>query len=607
MEGSLLLFSPLHPKRYDRSHIMAAKIGGGPNVHQSIPTPANDNNAINKDVNINIKSDIKTIESNKAWNDFASIKDMVPQPTKSAMGTSNSPLRQQIALMSQKSNVSSNINAGSLAQQFGINTNDLILSGTSNLTAANTNGAPTIGTNSNTQAAPLADSRAPVSPEMHPSRGEAKAKFEQILEQTHMPFDTKADNMARELSRDSELLSALNPAEKGRLIQILGSGMTGEADQKAINNILGSANNKAEFFGMVQMAGGPQRLNDTLFNPKQQREFRFMLDKFTYDTGPANSPQRAQAKQAFEDILRKSHQPFDTQADDMVRNLTTNSELMGSLTPMEKGRLISVLGSGWTGEQDESSIISILRGSNGPADFWQTVQSAGGPGRIDGMIDWKQQGQFNYLKEKFGSMYSPMPQMPTTGMMNTGMMNTGMMNTGMMNTGMMGTTPITGDPATVFNQAYSQSVQGFNNSMMAMNGMSSPFINGYNSGYGMGMPGYNMGMGTGMYPQHDLGIGRTFNQQAGGFFKSILKGVGNLIKQALPIAISAGIGFLTGGPAGAAMGAASALMQSPIMGNMMSMTGGAFPNQQMMMGLFSTLMGGGTGAGAGSLLGAVAS
>ena len=157
-------------------------------------------------------------------------------------------------------------------------------------------------TNSNTQAAPLADSRAPVSPEMHPSRGEAKAKFEQILEQTHMPFDTKADNMARELSRDSELLSALNPAEKGRLIQILGSGMTGEADQKAINNILGSANNKAEFFGMVQMAGGPQRLNDTLFNPKQQREFRFMLDKFTYDTGPANSPQRAQAKQAFEAV-----------------------------------------------------------------------------------------------------------------------------------------------------------------------------------------------------------------------------------------------------------------------------------------------------------------
>ena len=115
-------------------------------------------------------------------------------------------------------------------------------------------------------------------PAANPNRAAAQTAFNKILEQSHMPFDHKADNMARSLSQKPELLGALNPQEKGRLIQILGKGWKSEADERAMVNILRSGKSPQEFKGIVDSAGGQKKLHGML-DGKEQGTFNYLLEK----------------------------------------------------------------------------------------------------------------------------------------------------------------------------------------------------------------------------------------------------------------------------------------------------------------------------------------
>ncbi len=352
----------------------------------------------------------KQIEANPAWEQLTAVQHSIP--SQASQGTGTTLLRQQIALMSGSAQAQL-INPNDLAQQFGINSQDLILSQGANIQFVGgfVQGGyqePSVATSTGAQSAPLASSHTPSGPTTHPARKEAKAAFERFLEQSHAMFDTKSDNMARELSKNPRLLEALTTAEKARLIEGLNSGIKTEADEEAISRILDSAQNKADFASLVDMCGGPDRLA-SMVDGAERRHFEFLWDKFATETDASNNPVRKEARAAFEKVLKQHRSFLDSDADRLARKLVNDPQKLAMLSPTEKGRLIQILNSGYTSEADEEAIVKLLRSSKDSTDFWTTVQIAGGPQFINSAVDWKEQSTFNYLMEKFSQPFSPAP------------------------------------------------------------------------------------------------------------------------------------------------------------------------------------------------------
>lgn len=506
-------------------------------------------------VNVQINNNFATptgVEMNQAWQVFASAQAQTHvgmQSMAQSMGTS--PLRQQIAYaLDPNSQVSKFFNVTHLASQWNIPSNNLLLNNTApvSMNPALTN--PTVASPTKAQPAPLATPKTPAGPTAHPERKEAAAEFDRVLEKHHSPFDTKADNMARSLSKQPGKLDALTVQERGRLVTILGSGVVSEGDEEAILRIMNSAKNPSEFYGILNMAGGSDKVA-SLVDGRELKDLKFLAEKHATTSGTVDHPRRGEARTKFEQVLRASVNTFDSKSDNIARDLVRDPELLGALTPIEKGRLIRAMGSGMVGERDEESIISVLRSSQNSSEFWSTVQAAGGAQAIHGMVDWKEEGQFRFLLEKFTQGY---------GVQN--------------NTSNAALSPA--------NNAYGV-----------------PAVNSDYGNYGnMSTPAYNWGTATGMGQPYDMGFGgqtitQSIGRGIGGFFKGLLRGVGSLLKTAVKVAIPAAIGFAMGGPAGAAMGALNGLMGGGGMGSMMSMLGGGMGTNAMWasMGPFSSANG----------------
>ncbi|TNE49045.1 MAG: hypothetical protein EP343_14345 [Deltaproteobacteria bacterium] len=510
-------------------------------------------------------------QANPAWQTLTQQPSLAPSTEAPTAG--QSALRSQMQLAGGQALQSNLIAHDALAQRLGVDPSRL--QATASAVALNQQLA--IATGSNLQAAPLATKGNLGGSTTSAVRTEAKAAFEAVVEQSFMTFDTKSDNMARELSKNGAQLDALSVSEKARLIDIMGSGAVGNSDQDGILRVLSAADSPAEFNQLVQLAGGAEKL-EGMMSGSNDNEFRFLVDKHATGTMTKDHPLRNEARSTFETILRKSHDSWDTQADNMVREFSRNPRMMEALTPLEKGKLIQILGSGVSGEGDEESIIRVLKSSDNAHDFWSTVQSAGGAEFINSHVDWKEQGQFDYLIDKFRR--NPGTPNPATAARPTGV-------------------PATTAPAGGVMAPTTPMVPGMGmGSMMGAPGMYapdlvnpwsvSPVIN-YDALYGNNtMPAYNTGMVTGMGQPHDLGIGRALKGIVGGLFRSIVNTVSSVVRMAVNVGINAGIGFLMGGPAGAAMGAARGLMGSMSgMLNNMGMYGAA----SMLPMLFSTMMG----------------
>lgn len=136
-----------------------------------------------------------------------------------------------------------------------------------------------------------------------------------------------------------------------------------------------------------------------------------------------------------------------------------------------------------------------------------------------------------------------------------------------------------------------------------------PSVNSMNTG----MPGFGMGTAYGMNQPFDFGLGRSGGSSGGGFFRGLVKAVTGTIKALLPIAVNAGIGFLMGGPVGAAMGAAGSLLGGDGMNLLNNVVGASNGGQGMsqtqgynpaLMNMFSTLFSGAPSGDCGALIGA---
>lgn len=515
---------------------------------------------------------------NPAWQNFSQQSTLAPSTEAPTAG--QSALRSQM-LMDNGLGLQSNFIAHDmLAKRLGVDP--------SRLKAPAQNVPVTkqlaVATGTNAQAAPLASKGNPGVKTAPSVRPQAKAAFEAVVEQSFMPMDTKSDNMARDLSKNTSQLEALNVTEKAKLIDIMGSGMVGDNDQDGILRVLTSADSPREFSQLVQLAGGAEKL-EGMMSGNNDNEFRFLMDKHATSAMTKDHPLRNEARSTFESILRKSHDTWDSSADNMVREFTRNPRMLEALTPLEKGKMIQILGSGVSGEGDEESIIRTLKSSDNAHDFWSTVQAAGGADFINSHVDWKEQGQFDYLIDKFRR--NPGTPNPATMARPAGTPAATAAPAGTM-------APAAGMPGRM---APTMGMPGMN-PMMGAPGMYapdllnpwsvSPVIN-YDAMYGNNtMPGYNTGMVTGMGQPHDLGIGRTLKNVVGGIFRSIVSAVSNVVRMAVNVGINAGIGFLMGGPAGAAMGAARGLMGA--MGGMLGRMGMGGAAAMLPM-LFSTMMG----------------
>lgn len=526
---------------------------------------------------------------NPAWQAFARQTTIATPGEAPTAGQSN--LRQQIQLASGgQGPVTPMISPDVLAQRLGVESSRLAVPASSQVAVTGSPSAPSIASSSRSQSAPIASGQTSGGAGATSVRSEAKDAFEKVVEQSFLPFDTRSDNLARDLATNTRLLDGLSTSEKGRLISIMGEGMVGNADMDGMMQLLTSASNTREFQQVVQMAGGEGKLRG-LLTGSHNDEFNFLVDKFATGAMTKDHPLREEARGTFERILRQHHNSFDTRADNMTRDFASNPRMMEALTPLEKGRLIQILGSGVTGEGDEEAMIKVLRGSDNAQDFWTTIQSAGGPEFINRHVDWKEQGQFDYLIDKFrrnpGTPTRPSTTAPaagTPGAPTAGM--PGAPTAGMPTAGMMGMDPaLASNPALAFN--------GLAMNAMAMvpnvqNPWSAPPVMGYNGGFGMGMPGYGPGMVSGMGQPYDLGIGRALRNVVGGIFRSLVGAVMNTVRTVVNVGVAAGIGFLMGGPAGAAMGAANSLMSQA--GGMLSRMGLGGLAAPMTM-LFSTMMG----------------
>ena len=532
-----------------------------------------------------------------AWQSFAEVRQ--PVPTKGEVKAEATPLRQRIKLAMGEDVVPAKrlmnpdssepvdakalaalarsygaVSPEALARELGVSRSRTALPPGASVKVGGSNHQPTVASPGPGRPTPLATARTRPGPTANPARPEARAAFEKILEQSHMPFDSRADNMARDVSNNPRLLGALTTAERGRMVAIMGDGIPSVDDQKGMMRTLGSAQSPQEFFQMVQAAGGQANIAGSL-QGNQLGEFRFLMDKFSTDPGPMNSPMRKEARAAFERVLRQHYNPGDTRADNHARELVKNPALLGGLNAAEKGRLIRIMGSGWVGEGDEESVVNVLRASHNSTDFWTTVQHAGGVNHVNSLLDWKEQGQFNFLREKFSPPFSPMPQPQAAPQ-----------------AGRPVASPMAGQPhvapsAYPSNYGYQPQVAPMGNPYGTR--PMSPYGAG---GYGGYTPNYGMGMATGMGQPMGYGIGRAIlggiGRAIGGLFRGLVNVVGSLIRTAVGVAIPAGIGFLMGGPAGAAMGAAQGLMGQ--MGGM-GMGMGGFPGSMMMQSLYSSMMG----------------
>lgn len=486
------------------------------------------------------------VEMNQAWQVFANAQAQTFVGTQSlaqSMGTS--PLRQQIAYaLDPNSQVSKFFNVTHLASQWDIPTDNLLLNPGAPVGMNPSLTNPTLTSPSPAQPAPLATPKTPAGPTAHPERKEAAAEFDRILEKHHSPFDTKADNMARDLSKQPGKLDALTTKERARLVTILGSGVVSEADEEAIVRIMKSAKNPQEFYGMLDMAGGSDRVAG-LVDGRELKELKFLAEKHSTTSGTVDHPRREEARSRFEEVLRASVNTFDTKSDNKARALARDPEMLEALTPIERGRLIKAMGSGMVSERDEEGIINVLRSSQNAGEFWSTVQTAGGTQALHGMVDWKEEGQLRFLLEKFTQGYGV--QSPSS---NASL-----------------------SPA---NNPYSVPP------VASQSGVQST-------------PAYNWGTATGLGQPYDMGFGgQTMNQEmgrlVGGFFKGLMKGIGTILKTAVQMAIPAAIGFAMGGPAGAAMGAANGLLGSDV-GKYFGILGGGAQGMGSMVGSFSSANG----------------
>lgn len=545
-------------------------------VHLPVLNPVSQNNVVPANqTSVSTQSSVVSLHEaqvSPAWQTF-SAQAAIATSTELPL-TGQSALRSQIQLASGQLPDSGNLmSAEVMAQRLGVDVSRLTMPANSQVAMVGN----TVATGSDFQATEMASRHTSGGVGTSTTRAEAQVAFEAVMEQRFMPFDTKSDDMARNLVKNTSLLESLSVSEKAQLIQIMGSGSVGGADQSGILQTLTSAKSPAEFQQIVQLAGGEVALRDML-SGSHEREFAFLIDKFATGAMPVDHPLREEARGAFEKTLHQHHGILDTKADNMARELAANPRLLEALSPLEKGRLVQILGSGITTEGDESAMIKVLKSTTNAQEFWTTVQAAGGPEFINSKVDWKEQGQFDYLIDKFRRN----PGVPTQpGMMTqaNGTLgpnpNTGM-NPMSPTMGTMGMNPMWSQPS-----IYAPDL---------LNPWSvSPVIN-YDALYAArGMaPSYGAGMVTGMGQPYDLGIGRAISNAVGGIFRSIVGAVTNTLRMALNVAVSAGIGFLMGGPAGAAMGAANGLMgqMSGLLGSM-----GMGSLSSMLPMLFSTMMG----------------
>lgn len=75
-------------------------------------------------------------------------------------------------------------------------------------------------------------------------------------------IDEEDNDAIVKLSENSDAMKAASPAQKARMIAILQDGWTKDSQDMAIARILTSCGSKAEFDKVVDMAGGPQILDD---------------------------------------------------------------------------------------------------------------------------------------------------------------------------------------------------------------------------------------------------------------------------------------------------------------------------------------------------------
>jgi hypothetical protein len=507
-----------------------------------------------------VQRPIKEAQINPAWQSFT--QQQINLPTQQVATTGQTALRQQIQLArGEGPAISSNVSAMDLAHQFGIDPSLLALAAASQVSMSGTQFAPRVDAGEMYQSSALTSAYTPLSPTALPARAEAKELYEKVLEQSYMPLDTRSDNMARDLVNKPDLMEALTSAEKARLVDIMGTGIVGNTDQTGILTTLAGAKNAQEFQEILQMAGGEQRLRG-LMTGQNTNEFNFLIDKNITGIEGKDHPLRGEARGAFEQILRQHHQDFDTKADNMTRDLCQNPRMMDALTATEKGRLIQIMGSGVVSKADQRAIIGLLKSCNDGNEFWRTMQAAGGQSYLNGLVSWKEQGQLNYLIDKFQR------DMATQSMYNNPTYNN------------------------IQQPAYNPNL--YQQPMMTP-ALSNPWsvapVSNYHGGYNMGMQhSFAMGMATGMAQPFDFGIGTALRNAVGSLFRSVVQGVMNVVRMAVQVGISAGVGFLIGGPAGAATAAANSLV-SMMTKNLFGSLGSGFPGAALMQNMFSSMMG----------------
>jgi len=115
----------------------------------------------------------------------------------------------------------------------------------------------------------------------------ATQKFDKILEAFHQDAVTspkggmdKADDMIRDLVQDPALMKAMNPEQKGRLLNILAqqTELKHGGNQTAALDILRGAKDPAEFRQLLDDAGGIGAMDKMMWDV-DQGSFNFLLEK----------------------------------------------------------------------------------------------------------------------------------------------------------------------------------------------------------------------------------------------------------------------------------------------------------------------------------------
>ena len=124
------------------------------------------------------------------------------------------------------------------------------------------------------------------------------------------------------------------------------------------------------------------------------------------------NPFQAEATKQFDRILETFHQEEvmgvsgkrGDKADDMIRALAKNPNLVNALSTHQKGRLLQILIKQTSMKHggNQTAALTLLRSAKNPAEFREMVKEAGGQLALDRMMWDKDQGSFNFLLEKFG-------------------------------------------------------------------------------------------------------------------------------------------------------------------------------------------------------------